>query len=88
MIVKNEFLFDNSERGFVTLWFWFYENVKRVKNDGLYNTLEPGRDLLLFLEISKATVTKHACSGYDSKIDVYFFEKITVILLRYVENNS
>ena len=75
MNVKNEFLFDNSERGFVTLWFWFYENVKRVKNDGLYNTLEPGRDLRLFLEISKATDTKHACSGYDSKMDVHFFEK-------------
>ena len=59
-----------------------------MKNDGVYNTLEPGCDFLLFLEISKATDTKHACSGYDSKMDVYFFKKITVILLWYVENNS
>ena len=88
MMVKNEFLFDNSERGYVTMWFWFYENVKRVKKNGSYNTLEPGRDFLLFLEISKATVTKHACWGNDSKMDDYLFEKITVILLWYVENNS
>ena len=88
MIVKNEFLLDKNERGFVTLWFWFYENVKRVKNDCLYNTLEPGRDFLLFLEISKATDTKHACPEYDSKMAVYFFGKITVILWWYVENNS
>ena len=74
--------------GFVTLWFWFYENVKRVKNDCLYNTLEPGRDFLLFLEISKVTDTKHAWPGYDSKMAVYFFGKITVILLWYVENTS
>ena len=59
-----------------------------MKNDGLYNTLQPGLDFLLFLEISKATDTKHACPGYDSKMDDYFFENITVILLWYVENNS
>ena len=81
-------VWQECKRGFVTLWFWFYENVKRVKNDCLYNTLELGRDLLLFWEISKATDTKHACPEYDSKMAVYSFCKITVILLWYVENNS
>ena len=88
MIVKTEFLFDRSKKGFVTLGFWFYENVKRLKNDCLYNTLEKGRDFLLFLEISKATDTKQACSGYDTKMAVYFLFEITVILLWYIENNS
>ena len=59
-----------------------------MKNDCLYNTLEPGRDLLLFWEISKATDTKLACPEYDSKMAVYFFGKITDILLWYVENKS
>ena len=58
------------------------------ENDCIYNTIEPGRDFLLFLEISKATDTKQACSGYDTKMAVYFFDEITVILLCCVENNS
>ena len=33
------------------------------------------------------TDTKHACPGYDSKMVVYFFCKITVILLWYVGIN-
>ena len=57
-----------------------------MKNDCLYNTSEPGCDFLLFLEISKVIETKHAGSGYDSKMAVYFFGKITVILLWYAEN--
>ena len=42
----------------------------------------------LFLEITKATDTKQACSGYDTEMAVYFLDGITVILLWYVENNS
>ena len=59
------------------------------KNDCIYNIIEPGCDFLLFLEISKATDTKQACSGYDTKMAVYFFGEISVILwCTYVENNS
>ena len=69
--------------------FDFMRVCKKSKNDCLYNTMEPGRDFQLFLEISKATDTKQACSGYDTKtMAVYFFGEITAILLWYVENNS
>ena len=50
--------------------------------------IEPGCDFLLFLEISKVTDTKKACSGYDTERAVYFLGEITVCLLWYVEKNS
>ena len=57
------------------------------ENDCLYIAIEPDRDFLLFLEITKVTDTKQACSGYDTEMAVYFFCEITVSLLWYVENN-
>ena len=89
MIVKTEFVYvwqeSNGFCNFVILILW---ECKMSENDCIYNTIEPGRDFLLFLEISKATNTKQASSGYDTKMAVYFFGEITVILLWYVENNS
>ena len=68
------------------LILWEY---KKSENDkSLYNTIEPDRDFLLFLEITKVTDTKQVCSGYDTEMAVYFLDEITVILLWYVENNS
>ena len=70
---------------FVILILW---ECKKSEIDCLYNTREQGWNFLLFLVISKVTDTKQACSGYDTKMTVYFFGEITVILLWYVENNS
>ena len=61
---------------------------KKSENDCLYNAIEPGRDFLIFLEITKATDTKQACSGYDTEMAVCFLDEIAVILLWYVEKNS
>ena len=75
----------NGFCNFVILILWKY---KKSENDSLYGTIEPDRDFLLFLEITKATDTKQACSGYDTEMAVYFWVEITVILLWYVEKNS
>ena len=75
----------NGFCNFVILILWKY---KKSENDSLYNTIEPDRDFLLFLEITKVTDTKQACSGYDTEMAVYFWVEITVILLWYVEKNS
>ena len=89
MIVKTEFVYvwqeSNGFCNFVILILW---ECKMSENDCIYNTIEPGRDFLLFLEISKATDTKQACSGYDTEMAVYFWVEITVILLWYVEKNG
>ena len=72
---ETEFVFDRSQMRFCNLVILILWQCKKSENDCLYNTIEPGRDFLLFLDISKATDTKQACSGYDTKMAVYFLLK-------------
>ena len=74
MIVITELLFDRSQMGFVSLWFWSYESVKRVKIIVVNTTRENKVAIFFyFLKMSKVTDAQQACSGSDTKMAVHIF---------------
>ena len=78
MIVKNERMSFCLTRVkgdlLVTLWFWFYDGWKKNEKWWFIQHIRTSLQFpVIFGDFKSNRHQKRTCSGYDSKLAVYFF---------------